>query len=156
MTTEELTDEQLQQLAKQFIAEHIQEIIRDRDWWWGIEGYSFNVHSPEEDGWFNINVYKVDPVTGMDNYEWMIDLPRIYLGDETNRAYLKQCASQLGYEISDEDCADIMKDSPKGETVWTATTDWLNTWETCADFDSPKYDNVYDDWQDVQLMEKAA
>lgn len=72
-----------------------------------------------------------------------------------NYAYLKQCASQLGYELSDEDCADIMKDSHEGETVWQATTDWLNAHETCADFNAPKFDNVYDDWQDVPTMEKA-
>jgi hypothetical protein len=28
-------------------------------------------------------VYKVDPVTGMDNYEWMIDLPRVFIKGTT-------------------------------------------------------------------------
>jgi len=28
-------------------------------------------------------VYKVDPVTGMDNYEWMIDLPRVFIKGES-------------------------------------------------------------------------
>ena len=72
-----------------------------------------------------------------------------------NYEYLKQCARQLGYEISDEDCADIMKGSHEGENVWGATTDWLNAYETCADFSDPRYDHTYEDWHNVPTMEKA-
>ena len=79
-----MNDEQLQQIANDLIAQYKDEIVRDGDWWHGIEEHSFNIHCPDEDGWYQINVYKVDPVTGMDNYEWMIDLPRVFL-EETIR-----------------------------------------------------------------------
>ena len=75
-----MTDAQLQILADDFIAKYKHEIVRDRDWWYGIDEYSFNIHSPDEDDWYQINVYKVDPVTGMDNYEYMINLEPIYFG----------------------------------------------------------------------------
>lgn len=69
---------------------------------------------------------------------------------------LKQCAKELGYEISTEDCEDILKDSYIGETVWNATTDWLNAWETCADFMKKKYDAAYANWgKELTMGEKA-
>lgn len=76
-----MTNEQLQQMALDLIKQYRHEIVRDGDWWHGTDEYSFNIHSPENDGLFNINVYKVDPETGMDNYEWMIDLEPIFLGE---------------------------------------------------------------------------
>jgi hypothetical protein len=96
-----MNDEQLQQVANQLIEQYRHEIVRDRDWWHGTDEHSFNIHSPDEDGWFSINVYKVDPVTGMDNYEWMIDLERIYLGmgetDGTIR--MRDDLAKAGYAI---------------------------------------------------------
>ena len=96
-----MTDEQLQQVANQLIEQYRHEIVRDGDWWHGTDDYSFNIHSPDEDGWFSINVYKVDPVTGMDNYEWMIDLERIYLGmGETNGTIrMRDDLAKVGYAI---------------------------------------------------------
>jgi len=77
---------QLQMLADDLIAKYKHEIVKDRDWWHGTDEYSFNIHSMEDDNencdWYNVNVYKVDPVTGMDNYEWMIDLPRVFIKGE--------------------------------------------------------------------------
>jgi len=70
-----------------------------------------------------------------------------------NHEKIKQCARELGYELSDEDCEDILKDSYVGETVWNATTDWLNAWETCADFMRKKYNQAYDNWGKVLTME---
>jgi hypothetical protein len=96
-----MTNEQLQQVANQLIEQYRHEIVRDCDWWHGTDEHSFNIHSPDEDGWFSINVYKVDPVTGMDNYEWMIDLERIYLGmgetDGTIR--MRDDLAKAGYAI---------------------------------------------------------
>jgi len=92
MEGEELTDAQLQMEADDLIAKYKHEIVKDRDWWYGTDDYSFNIHSPDEDGWFHVNVYKVDPVTGMDNYEWMIDLPRVYLGGQKEKDPLNQDA----------------------------------------------------------------
>ena len=83
-----MIDAQLQMLADDLIAKYKDEIVRDGDWWYGIDEYSFNIHSLEDDvkaedyDWYSINVYKVDPVTGMDNYEWMIDLPRVFIKGE--------------------------------------------------------------------------
>ena len=71
----------------------------------------------------------------------------------TRHDHLKQCALELGYELTDEDCADILKDSYAGETVWDATTDWLNAWETCADFMRAKYRTARVNWCKVLTME---
>jgi|688.fasta_scaffold265896_6 hypothetical protein len=71
----------------------------------------------------------------------------------TRYDHIKQCALELGYELSDEDCADILKDSYAGETVWAATTDWLNAWETCADFMRAKYNAAYAKWGKTPAME---
>jgi hypothetical protein len=75
---------QLQMEADDLIAKYKDEIIDQGDWWWGTDTHSYNIHSMEDDcdGWYNVNVYKVDPVTGMDNYEWMIDLPRVFIKGE--------------------------------------------------------------------------
>jgi hypothetical protein len=85
MEGKELTDAQLQMLADDLIAKYKHEIVRDGDWWHGTDEYSFNIHNmDDEEGndWYNVNVYKVDPVTGMDNYEWMIDLPQVFIKGE--------------------------------------------------------------------------
>jgi hypothetical protein len=78
-----MTDEQLQQIANDLIAQYKHEIVRDGDWWHGIPDYSFNIHSPDDNDWFQVNVYKVDPVKGMDDYEWSIDLEPVFLGETT-------------------------------------------------------------------------
>ena len=77
----EMTNDQLQQFADGLIKQYRHEIVRDGDWWHGTDEYSFNIHCPDDDGWFRINVYKVDPVTGMDNYDHWIDLAPVHLGD---------------------------------------------------------------------------
>lgn len=73
-----------------------------------------------------------------------------------NHDRLKQCARDLGYELDDADCEDILKDSYVGETVWNATTDWLNAWETCADFTKSKYNKAYANWCKALTMETQA
>jgi len=76
---------QLQMEADDLIAKYKDEIIDQGDWWWGTDTHSYNIHCLDDecDGWYNVNVYKVDPVTGMDNYEWMIDLPRVFIKGES-------------------------------------------------------------------------
>lgn len=76
-----MTNEELEKIAHDLIKQYKHEIVRYGDWWHGIEEYSFNIHLPDDNNLFNINVYKVDPVTGMDNYEWMINLNSVYLGE---------------------------------------------------------------------------
>lgn len=75
-----MTNEQLQQTALDLIKQYRHEIVRDGDWWHGTDEYSFNIHSPENDGLFNINVYKVDPVKGMDNYDYWLDFDPVFIG----------------------------------------------------------------------------
>lgn len=70
----------LQQTASMLIEKYRHEITRDGDWWWGNGTHSFNIYSPEGDGWFNINVYTFDAVKGVDNYDTWIDLEPRYLG----------------------------------------------------------------------------
>jgi hypothetical protein len=80
-----MTDAQLQLVVDDLIAKYKDEIVKDRDWWWGLDKYSINIHSLNEDGddWYNVNVYKVDPVTGMDNYSEWFDLPRVFIKEES-------------------------------------------------------------------------
>jgi hypothetical protein len=79
-----MNPDQLQKLANELIETYRDEIVRDGDWWHGTDEHSFNIHSPNDDEWFHINVYKFDPVTGTDNYDSWIDLPRVFL-EETIR-----------------------------------------------------------------------
>jgi hypothetical protein len=110
-----ITDEELAQIANALIEQYKPEIIRDRDWWHGTDTHSFNIHSPDEDGWFQVNVYKVDPVKGMDDYEWWIDLPRVYLVDEqTQRAELKAKIKEL---LEDNHPAELARLTGAGETL---------------------------------------
>lgn len=76
-----MTNEELEKIAHDLIEKHKHEIVRDGDWWHGIKDYTFNIHSPDDNDLFNINVYKVDPVTGMDNYEYWLDFKPVYLGE---------------------------------------------------------------------------
>jgi hypothetical protein len=78
-----MTDKELEKIAHNLIKQYKNEIIRHGDWWHGIDNYSFNIYSPDDNDLFNINIYKVNPITGMDDYEWMINLKPVYLG-ETN------------------------------------------------------------------------
>lgn len=71
-------------------------------------------------------------------------------------ANLKDCAWQLGYEFSDEDCEEIMKGSCLGESVWEATTDYLNAYESCKDFGNGRYDGIYDRWKKVMTIGEKA
>jgi len=77
-----MIEAQLQMEADDLIAKYKHEIVRDGDWWWGTDTHSFNIHSPDNDDWFNVNVYKVDPVTGMDDCTHWIDLPRVFIKGE--------------------------------------------------------------------------
>jgi hypothetical protein len=96
-----MTDEQLTQIANDLIKQYKDEIVKDGDWWHGTDTHSFNIHCLDDecDGWYNVNVYKVDPVTGMDNYEWMIDLPRVYLGKNEDTIQMRQDLAKAGYAI---------------------------------------------------------
>ena len=63
-----------------------------------------------------------------------------------NHAQIKQCAEELGYEFDDESCQLLLAESPIGETVWHGVTDYLNAYESCKDFDQPKYRRTRNKW----------
>jgi hypothetical protein len=94
-----MTDEQLQQIANDLIAQYKDEIIDQGDWWWGTDTHSFNIHSPDEDGWFHINIYPT--IDGEDNYSKSINLPHVYLGaPETNGAIrMRDDLAKAGYAV---------------------------------------------------------
>ncbi len=71
--------EELQRVVDQLIASYGYEMVRDGDWWHGIDGYDFNIHSPNEDHWFNINVYTHNETTGTDYSTW-INLQPVFIG----------------------------------------------------------------------------
>ena len=74
-----LTKKQMQEMADVLIKAYKDEIVRDGDWWHGTSEHSFNIHSPNDDGWFNINVYNYDDTKGENNYETWVDLSPVYL-----------------------------------------------------------------------------
>jgi hypothetical protein len=63
-----------------------------------------------------------------------------------NHTQIKQCAEELGYEFDDESCQLLLAESPIGETVWHGVTDYLNAYESCKDFDQPKYRRTRNKW----------
>jgi hypothetical protein len=72
-----LTKKQMQEMADVLIKAYKHEIIDEGDWWYGIDEHSFNIHSYNDDGWYNINVYDTN---GVDNYDTWVDLEPVYLG----------------------------------------------------------------------------
>lgn len=70
----------LQTVADLLVKAYRDEITRDGDWWYGIDGHDFNIHTPEDDGHYNINVYAHSEATGTDYSKW-INLQPVYLGD---------------------------------------------------------------------------
>jgi hypothetical protein len=77
-----MIEAQLQMEADDLIAKYKHEIARDGDWWYGTDTHSFNIHSPDNDDWFNVNVYKFDAKKGEDAYSQWIDLPRVFIKGE--------------------------------------------------------------------------
>jgi hypothetical protein len=75
-----LSVEQLQKVASLLIKAYRTEIVRDGEWWFGIDDYDFNIWSDDSD-LYNINVYEHNG-KGMDKYSHWIDLPQVYLGEK--------------------------------------------------------------------------
>jgi hypothetical protein len=74
-----MNTKELQLIADLLVKAHKDEIAREGDWWYGIDGHDFNIHSPDDDGMFHINVYPHDETTGTDYTQW-IDLEPVFLG----------------------------------------------------------------------------
>jgi hypothetical protein len=77
----ELTKDELQYIAGLLIKAYKKEILKEGDWWFGIDDYDFNIHDfgHEGTGHFSINVYEHNGL-GMDNYTDWLDLDPVYLG----------------------------------------------------------------------------
>jgi hypothetical protein len=73
-----LTKKQMQEMADVLIKAYKHEIVDEGDWWYGTDEHSFNIHTPNDDGWYNINVY--DTIDGVDNTDTWVDLDPVYLG----------------------------------------------------------------------------
>lgn len=80
-----ITEEQLQKVASMLIKAYRTEIIKDGDWWFGIDDYDFNIHDGgdfEGTGYFNINVYEHNG-KGMSDYSHWFDLDPVFIGVRT-------------------------------------------------------------------------
>jgi len=77
-----LSNDQLQHIAGLIAKAYKHEIVKEGDWWYGIDEYDFNIHDfgREGSGHFSINVYEHNGL-GMDKYNHWIDLQPIYLGN---------------------------------------------------------------------------
>jgi hypothetical protein len=71
-----MPSKELEYLVLYLIKKHKDEILRDRDWWYGIPEYTINVHDYNEKDIFHINVYEVGE-NGMDDYSHWEDLPSL-------------------------------------------------------------------------------
>ena len=71
-----MPSKELEYVVLYLIKKHKHEILKDRDWWYGIPEYTINVHDYKENDIFHINVYEVGE-NGMDDYSHWIDLPSL-------------------------------------------------------------------------------
>jgi hypothetical protein len=74
-----MNTKELQLIADLLVKAHRDEIAHEGDWWYGIDGHDFNIHSPDDDGLFHVNVYPHDETTGTDYTQW-INLEQVFLG----------------------------------------------------------------------------
>jgi hypothetical protein len=68
-----------------------------------------------------------------------------------NTDQIIQCAADLGYSFSLDDALDVLHGDDgwtiyEGENVWDATTEWLNIYETGADFSKKEYRKIRAKW----------
>jgi|APGre2960657373_1045057.scaffolds.fasta_scaffold26685_4 hypothetical protein len=72
-----------------------------------------------------------------------------------NTDQIIQCASDLGYSLSLDDALDVLHGDfdgwviYEGENVWNATTEWLNIYETGADFYKKEFKKIRTKWETV-------
>lgn len=66
----------------------------------------------------------------------LIDTKNIRQTIDAMMAYSKE----LGYELTTDDCIDIIDSGYHLEPLRTAVHDWLNTWETCRNFEEDEID----------------
>jgi len=71
-----MPSKELEYLVLYLIKKHKHEILKSKDWWYGIPEYTINVHDYNENDIFHINVYEVGE-NGMDDYSHSIDLPSL-------------------------------------------------------------------------------
>jgi hypothetical protein len=73
-----MTIEQLQHIADMLVRTYREEIIRDGDWWFGIDHHDFNIHNHgrEDSNLYSVNVYEQNS-EGLNIYSKWIDLKPI-------------------------------------------------------------------------------
>jgi hypothetical protein len=86
MNLSDLRRDRLQRITNYLAEVYKDEIIWEGDWWYGLKKYSINIFDYEDKktGWFTVNVYNVDPVTGMDNSSMWFDLDQVFVGHATS------------------------------------------------------------------------
>jgi hypothetical protein len=68
-----------------------------------------------------------------------------------NNAQIIECAKELGFDFNEVDAEDVLTTATWAyETVWEAVTDYLNAYETCADFDTDKHQQIKTKWDAIK------
>ena len=76
----ELTTNELQYLAHLLVKAYKKEIVRDGDWWFGVDDYDFNFHDLDNTGYFNIDIYARNGEGDINYSHGVCDFQPIYLG----------------------------------------------------------------------------
>jgi hypothetical protein len=75
-----MTLDDLQRVANLLVKAYGHEIVRDGDWWWGMDDYDFNIHNTGDtpQDCFTVNVYEC-ALYGADRYSKYITLEDVYI-----------------------------------------------------------------------------
>ena len=71
---------ELEYIAHLLVKVYKKEIMRDGDWWFGIDDYDFNFHDLDDTGYFNIDVYGHSADGVYDYSHGVYDFAPIFLG----------------------------------------------------------------------------
>jgi len=63
-----------------------------------------------------------------------------------NIEQVNQCATELGFIFTKEDCEDVIAIAVEDESVWSALTYWLNEYEVCTDFGGKRFRRIRNKW----------
>ena len=63
-----------------------------------------------------------------------------------NIEQVNQCATELGFIFTNEDCEDVIAIAVEDESVWSVLTYWLNEYEVCTDFEGKRFKRIRNKW----------
>lgn len=63
-----------------------------------------------------------------------------------NIEQVNQCATELGFIFTSEDCEDVIAMAVEDESVWSVLTYWLNEYEVCTDFGGKRFKRIRNKW----------